>query len=170
MPLHLLAHLSSEGQGGCIQTQRQTTSDASHTEISPFRKGGITLQSTVGNSDGQDCWNTGEHGTAIGSPVSVSVANLVMEDIEERALSTFHSPPHFWMHYVDDMCAAPYSTPWTCNIFMTTWTALNCTCSSQWRGQMEDGLSWMSNLVGMMMAHAVSTLVYHKASHTKQHA
>ena len=33
-------------------------------------------------------------GTAMGSPVSVVVANLVMEDIKERALSTFHSPPH----------------------------------------------------------------------------
>ena len=36
------------------------------------------------------------HGTAMGSPVSVVVANLVMEDIEQKALSTFHTPPRFW--------------------------------------------------------------------------
>ena len=41
------------------------------------------------------------HGTAMGSPVSVGVANLVMEDIKQKALSTFHTPPLFgegmWM-------------------------------------------------------------------------
>ena len=46
------------------------------------------------------------HGIAMGSPVSVVVANLVMEDIEERALSTFHPPTHFWKCYFDDTCAA----------------------------------------------------------------
>ena len=35
------------------------------------------------------------------SPVFVVVANLVMEKIEERALSTFHSKPRFWKWYVD---------------------------------------------------------------------
>ena len=42
------------------------------------------------------------HGTAMGSPVSVVVANLVMEDIERRALATFHTPPRFWRRYLDD--------------------------------------------------------------------
>ena len=43
------------------------------------------------------------HGTAMGSPVS---ANIVMEDIEQRALSTFRTPLRFWKRYVDDTCTA----------------------------------------------------------------
>ena len=45
-------------------------------------------------------------GTAMGSPVSVTVANLVMEEIEDQALSTFAQPPRFWKRYVDDTCTA----------------------------------------------------------------
>ena len=44
------------------------------------------------------------HGTAMGSPVSVVVANLVLEDIEQKAMSTFYTPPRFWKRYVDDTC------------------------------------------------------------------
>ena len=36
-------------------------------------------------------------GTAMGSPVSVTVANIVMEYVEDRALSTYHSPPPLYM-------------------------------------------------------------------------
>ena len=41
-------------------------------------------------------------GTAMGSPVSVVVANLVKEDVETRAIETFAHPPRLWVHYVDD--------------------------------------------------------------------
>ena len=40
----------------------------------------------------------------MGSPVSVSAANLVMEDIEEKAPSTFDTNLPFWKRYVDDNC------------------------------------------------------------------
>ena len=46
------------------------------------------------------------HGTAMGSPVSVVVANLIMEDTERKALSTFHTPPLFWRRHVDGTCTA----------------------------------------------------------------
>ena len=40
----------------------------------------------------------------MGSPVSVIVANLVMEEIEEKAFSTFSPSPRFWKRHVDDTC------------------------------------------------------------------
>ncbi len=44
--------------------------------------------------------------TAMGSPVSVTVANLVMEDIEDKGISTYPSPPPFWKRFVDDIITA----------------------------------------------------------------
>ena len=41
-------------------------------------------------------------GTAMGSPVSVVVADLVMEDVEERGMKCFGQPPRMWKRYVDD--------------------------------------------------------------------
>ena len=42
----------------------------------------------------------------MGSPVSVVVADLVMEDVESQALASFSSSPHFWKQYVDNTCCA----------------------------------------------------------------
>ena len=38
----------------------------------------------------------------MGSPVSPIVANLYMEYLEQKALSTTPKPPRFWCRYVDD--------------------------------------------------------------------
>ena len=40
----------------------------------------------------------------MGSPVSVMVANIVMEDVEERALAFYEIQLPFWKRYVDDIC------------------------------------------------------------------
>ena len=45
-------------------------------------------------------------GTVMGSPVSAVVANLVMEDVEERALASSPVNPSFWNRFVDDVIAA----------------------------------------------------------------
>ena len=42
------------------------------------------------------------HGTAMGSPVSVVVAEIVMQHIEKRALAAYDQTLHFWFRYVDD--------------------------------------------------------------------
>ena len=42
----------------------------------------------------------------MGSPVSVVVANIVMEHIEDLALSTSPVPTVFWKRYMDDVLMA----------------------------------------------------------------
>ena len=42
----------------------------------------------------------------MGSPVSVIVADMVMDNIEQKALTSFSYPPIFWEGYVDDTCVA----------------------------------------------------------------
>ena len=46
------------------------------------------------------------HGAAMGSSVSVIVANLVMEELENNALSTFTQRPRLYYRFVDDTIAA----------------------------------------------------------------
>ena len=46
------------------------------------------------------------HGTAMGSPVSVVVAEIVMQNIEEQALSTYTKTLPLWLRYVDDTFTA----------------------------------------------------------------
>ena len=46
------------------------------------------------------------HGTAMGSPVSVVVAEIVMQHVEERALATCRQTIPLWLRYVDDTITA----------------------------------------------------------------
>ena len=50
----------------------------------------------------QDQFYEQVEGAAMGSPVSPIVANLYMEYLEQKALSSAPNPPSFWCRYVDD--------------------------------------------------------------------
>ena len=48
------------------------------------------------------------HETAMGSPVSVVVAEIVMQNIEEQALATYSGTLPLWLCYVDDTITAAH--------------------------------------------------------------
>jgi len=58
------------------------------------------------------------HGTAMGSPVSVVVAEIVMQHVEERSLSTCRQAIPLWLRCVDDTFTAVHKTKLT--LFTTT--------------------------------------------------
>ena len=54
----------------------------------------------------EGCYYQQVFGTAMGSPVSAVIANLVMEDAEQRALASVPVSLSFWKRFVDDVISA----------------------------------------------------------------
>ena len=84
----------------------------------------------------QDQFYEKVEGAAMGSPVSPIVANLYMQYLEQKALSTAPNPPRFWCRFVDDTFVIhkeankppgfpqgqrPYGKPKWCHILVPMW-------------------------------------------------
>ena len=54
----------------------------------------------------EGCYYQQVFGTAMGSPVSAVIANLVMEEVEQRALASAPVSLSFWKRFVDDVISA----------------------------------------------------------------
>ena len=54
----------------------------------------------------EGCYYQQVFGTAMGSPVSAVIANLVMEDVEQRGLASDPVSLSFWKRFVDDVISA----------------------------------------------------------------
>ena len=61
----------------------------------------------------EGCYYQQAFGTAMGSPVSAVIANLVMEDVEQRALASVPVSLSFWKRFVDDVISVAI---FCCNI------------------------------------------------------
>ena len=106
-------------------------------------------------------------GTAMGSPVSVVVANLMMEDIEERALFTFHSPPRFWKRYVDDTCTALH--PDLIEPFHSHLNSIEPCVQFTVEKESDGRLAFLDIQLVRGVDGTVTTSVYTKAAHTNQY-
>ena len=98
----------------------------------------------------------------MGSPVSVVVANLVMEDIECRALSSCHTPP--WRRYVDNTCtvlAQDFEESFHAHL-----NSIDLNIQSTVERESEGQLPFLDVLLTREDDGSVSTSVFRKATHT----
>ena len=103
----------------------------------------------------------------MGSPVSAVMANLVMEDLEKRALSTSIVQPCFWKRYVDDVCAAVSSSL----VQILQDHSNNIEPSIQFTVERETNrkISFLDVTVCRQDNGRLSTKVYRKPTHTERY-
>ena len=114
----------------------------------------------------------GEHhrqtfSAAMGSPMSVTVANLVMEDVEQQALATFPNSLRFWKRHVGDTLTALQSSQ--VESFHHHLHSLEL--SIKFTLEMEEGgcLPFLDTELTHHQNGSISISVYKKDMHTKKY-
>ena len=103
----------------------------------------------------------------MGSPVSVTVANLVMEDLEEIAISKFVSPPIFWKRYVDDICTAlPESL---IQQFLDGLNSIEQSIKFTFEVEENEKLAFLDTAITHHKDGSLTTSVYRKKTHTDKY-
>ena len=107
------------------------------------------------------------HGTAMGSPVSVTIANLVMEDIEQRALLTFRTLLRFWKRYVDDTCTA--IQPCIIEEFHQHLNSIEPSIQFTYEIEQNNQLPFLDILLNRQDDGSILTFVFRKSTHTDRY-
>ena len=104
------------------------------------------------------------HGTAMGSPVSVVVAEIFMQNIEEQALATYKRTLPLWLRYVDDTFTAVHKDE--IDDFHEHLNRQNA--DMQFTKEIEENgkIPFLDCLVTRDNDNKLSTTVYRKPTHT----
>ena len=106
-------------------------------------------------------------GTAMGSPVSVTVANLVMEDVEQRALTSCTIQPPFWKQCVDDtFTALPQEQ---IQLFHDNLNSIEPTIQFTIETEVEGTLPFLDTLVTRYTDGSLTMSVFRKKTHTDRY-
>ena len=103
----------------------------------------------------------------MGSPDSVVAADVVMEDVESRAYSTYPQPPKFWKQYVDDTCCALKSHH--IDYFHCHINTIEATIQFTAERESEAQLAFLDVLVIWNPDMTLATNVYKKPTHTDRY-
>ena len=104
----------------------------------------------------------------IGSPVSPIVANLYMEYLEQKALSTAPHPPRFWCRYVDDTFVIHKEA--NKQGFLQHINSVDPAIRFTVEDNKEDGsIPFLDTIVKPEVDGSLSIAVYRKPTHTDQY-
>ena len=104
-------------------------------------------------------------GVPMGSPISVVIANLVMEYVEQKAISSFSSSPKLWKRFVDDTFVIMQTN--TVNRFFDHLNDPNINFTIEL--EQDDKLAFLDDLVMRTQDGKLATKVHRKTTHTNQY-
>ena len=107
-------------------------------------------------------------GCAMGSPISPVLSDLVMEVIEETAITTALHPPKWWFRYVDDSHSCLKKDQ--VNAFHQHLNSINA--NIQFTSELEDGNGYglpFLDTVTSRRRTAIQVEVYRKPTHTDRY-
>ena len=103
----------------------------------------------------------------MGSPVSVTIANLVMEDVEERAMVTTDIPLRFWKRYINDTCMALLAGK--LQEFLRHLNGVEPSIQFMLETESEGKLPFLDVLLQCNLDGSILTTVYRKSTHTDRY-
>ena len=106
-------------------------------------------------------------GTLMGSSLSPVIANMVMKDLEQQALSTFHNPPYIWVRYVDDV----YATTKTENVdaFHKHLNTINSSIQFTVKMETSGSKTFLDVLLTRELDGSLSTSIFCKPTYTSRY-
>ena len=106
-------------------------------------------------------------GVPMGSPISVTIANLVMEHIEIKAINSFFSPPKLWSRFVDDTFVILKSD--IVKRFFAHINSIEASIKFTIEYEKEDKLPFLDILVMKKKSGTLATKIYRKETHTNRY-
>ncbi len=106
-------------------------------------------------------------GTAMGSPVSAVIANLVMEDVEQRALASAPVRLSFWKRFVDDIISAVSRND--IDILLQHFNSIEPSIQFTVERETNGDLAFLDLNVYRTIEGKLETAVYRKPTHTDKY-
>ena len=105
--------------------------------------------------------------TYLESPVSVVVANLVMEDVEERAIDSFGQPPRVWKRFVDDTFVILDKV--AVDKFFTHLNQIQTSIKFTMEGEKDNCISFLDISITRDHTGTLDTNIYRKPTHSERY-